>query len=521
MDSKACPDFGPNCHLSSIRSIIKAEKSNNHGTEKYALGHDELRPLSNLSKDPFGGWGATLVDSLSTLLVMDLEKEVESVLPELEKIDFELDKNVSVFESIIRYLGGFLSAYELSDKQNKILLVKAEQLANALLPAFETPSGLPHSFWNTMQRSSPSNYTLFAEVGTLQLEFMVLSKHTGKPIYKEKAQAITDLLDRMAYEHGLEIPGLYPTGMDVQKGRFRDSVCTFGGAGDSTFEYFLKEYLLVDGTVPQYAQMYIESIDSMKRHMLRQVMDSDLLFLPAYNTRLGKLHNNNMEHLTCFVPGMLAMGAKTFDRPDDLIAAKGLLETCVYMYRTSGTGLCPESWSMIETVPYNPITYNRPLDELSKAREWWYSPNDMTPPKRKEENVRDTYDTNYKLPVAPQRLSTIKPFNRNYLLRPETVESVYILYRITGDPKYQEYGWEIFQAIEKNCKTSSAYAAIHNVEKTFSDSPASNQMDSMESFLLAETFKYLYLLFSPPDVISLDEYVFNTEAHPFERISRD
>lgn len=44
-----------------------------------------------------------------------------------------------------------------------------------------------------------------------------------------------------------------------------------------------------------------------------------------------------------------------------------------------------------------------------------------------------------------------------------------------------------------------------------------NQVDSMESFLLAETFKYLYLLFSPPEVMSLDKFIFNTEAHPFQR----
>ncbi|KAF7732817.1 hypothetical protein EC973_000092 [Apophysomyces ossiformis] len=476
-----------------------------NGYKKYALGHDEVKPLTNLSKDPFGGWGATLVDSLSTLLVMDLKEEVESVLSELDKIEFDLDRNVSVFESIIRYLGGLLSAYELSDKQNKILLDKAKQLADALLPAFDTPSGLPHSQWNPHQRTSPSNFTVLAEIGTVQLEFMVLSEHTGNPIYKYTAQAITDFLDNVGFEHGMDIAGLYPTSLDVSKGRFRDNTCTFGGAGDSTFEYFLKEYLLVQGSVPQYARMYIESVDNMKHHMLRQVIGSELLFLPPYNTRMGKPSNNNMEHLTCFVPGMLAIGAKIFDRPDDLTAAKGLLETCVYMYRTSPTGLCPEAWSMMGTVPYNPLTYNRPQEELEKSRNWWYSDSAVTPPKRKDENVRMPYDINYKLPSPTPRPSTIKPFNRNYLLRP-------------GDPKYQEYGWEIFQAIEKHCKTKSAYAAIQNVEEANEDDIQSNQLDSMESFMLAETLKYLYLLFSPPDVISLDEFVLNTEAHPLRPI---
>ncbi|PKY30756.1 glycoside hydrolase [Rhizophagus irregularis] len=108
----------------------------------------------------------------------------------------------------------------------------------------------------------------------------------------------------------------------------------------------------------------------------------------------------------------------------------------------------------------------------------------------------------------------IYKLNGNYLLRPETVESLFILYRVTGDKSYQEKGWKIWKAIEKWCKTESAYSGLYNV--------ASNkeivQNNNMESFFLAETLKYLYLLFSTPDVISLDDYVFNTEAHPLLRM---
>lgn len=85
----------------------------------------------------------------------------------------------------------------------------------------------------------------------------------------------------------------------------------------------------------------------------------------------------------------------------------------------------------------------------------------------------------------------------------------------------KEYGWEIYESIEKWCKTKSAYASIRNVERKREDGDEEdeefNQIDSMETFLFAETFKYLYLLFSPPEVISLDKFIFNTEAHPFLR----
>jgi mannosyl-oligosaccharide alpha-1,2-mannosidase len=88
------------------------------------------------------------------------------------------------------------------------------------------------------------------------------------------------------------------------------------------------------------------------------------------------------------------------------------------------------------------------------------------------------------------------------------------MYRITGDSAYQDQAWEMFQAIENNSATQYGNAAIRDVTR---NPPQLD--DSMESFWMAETLKYFYLIFSEPDAISLDEYVFNTEAHPF-RIPR-
>lgn len=86
------------------------------------------------------------------------------------------------------------------------------------------------------------------------------------------------------------------------------------------------------------------------------------------------------------------------------------------------------------------------------------------------------------------------------------------MYRITGDPIWQEKGWRMFEAIVKATRTDVGNSAIDSV---LSDNPTQN--DTMESFWLAETLKYFYLLFSEPDVISLDDWVLNTEAHPFKR----
>jgi len=97
------------------------------------------------------------------------------------------------------------------------------------------------------------------------------------------------------------------------------------------------------------------------------------------------------------------------------------------------------------------------------------------------------------------------------LQRPETVESLFYLYRLTGNRTYQDWGWAIFQAFDRYTKLPAAgYSSIGNVK-----SPASsNYRNKMESFWLAETLKYLYLLFSDSELVPLDKFVFNTEAHP-------
>jgi len=103
----------------------------------------------------------------------------------------------------------------------------------------------------------------------------------------------------------------------------------------------------------------------------------------------------------------------------------------------------------------------------------------------------------------------IKATERYYILRPETFESYFYLWRLTHDQKYREWGWEAVQALERHCRSEGGYSGLKNV---YSADGAKD--DVQQSFFLAETLKYLYLLFSDDDLISLDEWVFNTEAHP-------
>ncbi|KAF9975716.1 hypothetical protein BGZ73_000567 [Actinomortierella ambigua] len=179
-----------------------------------------------------------------------------------------------------------------------------------------------------------------------------------------------------------------------------------------------------------------------------------------------------MDHLACFIGGSLAMSSAYYDRPKDMVLARQLTEACYMSYHYSATGIGPESFAFEGTAGTDGKSFDVQLPGTFYQRSW---------------------------------------SNEVYILRPETLESLWILYRLTGDKRYPEQAWEIFQALEKSCRTKIAYSALSNVNVPGSYS------NNMESFFLAETMKYLYLMFSTPDVISLDDFVLNTEAHPLRR----
>ncbi|KAF9427406.1 hypothetical protein BGZ94_004976 [Podila epigama] len=443
-----------------------------NGYKKHAWGHDEVRPVSGGFKDNFNGWGATMIDSLDTLVIMGLNKEFDEAL-EWVKNSFTMTKNptsrLQFFETIIRYLGGLLSAYDLTGE--KVLLDKAKELGDHTLNAFvgSFPSGR-----FTIDKSSNYRDSRFclAEVGTIQLEYTRLSALTGNPEYQKKALVVFDTLATAQPD----LPGLLPAYVESDRRRpYINYEATVGGMIDSYYEYLLKEWILLDGKVPLYKKMFETVASSISQYMVSRPATQDA-GSQAYAI-LGKVSSSTksisteMEHLACFIGGSLAMGSKYFDRPEDMELAKEVTESCYQSYHQSATGLGPENM--------------------------------------KFEVVSGTNGKKFK--ANPSTFFERGSSNSVYILRPETVESLWVLYRLTGEKRYQDQAWEIFQALEKSCRTEIAYSALHNVNQ-----PGSHA-DSMESFFLAETMKYLYLIFSPPDVISLDDFVLNTEAHPIRR----
>lgn len=440
------------------------------GYKKYAFGADELLPLSNSPGSYWGGLGVTLVDSLDTLWLMGLYDEFWEARDWVrDELSFDNVGAVSVFEVTIRSLGGLLSAYDWSG--DPIFLDKAKDLGTRLLNAFESPNGMPYeqtylnrcySFNAPWQR----NQVKIAEIGTLQLEFRYLSKVTNNPVFAEKVNHVLDLLAENQPDNGL-----YPLYVqnDIFDVRFNmQSKSTLGGMGDSFYEYMLKTWIQGGKVESKYRIMYDKAMDGAHENLVQKSTPDGLTYVADFLD--GNL-DLKMDHLACFMGGLWALGAYTnphgLNSPKaqrDLTYGKAITYTCYQMYARFPTGLAPE----IARFDGNPQDQD----------------------------------------FSPQ-VST-------YLLRPETVESLFILNFLTGDPVYREWGWEIFQAIERFCRTDEGYCQISNVEDVHSQ-----RIDKMESFFLAETLKYLYLLFDPDTKVDiLNTHIFNTEAHPLRRFDR-
>ena len=135
--------------LQKLEAIKGAFMTSWNGYKKKAWMHDELSPVSGLYRDPFCGWAATLVDSLDTLWIMGFKEEFEEAVNAVKSIDFTTSnrQEIPLFETVIRYLGGLIAAYDLSRGTYRVLLDKAIELAEVLMGAFDTPNRMPMTFY--------------------------------------------------------------------------------------------------------------------------------------------------------------------------------------------------------------------------------------------------------------------------------------------------------------------------------------------------------------------------------------
>ncbi|XP_041854749.1 mannosidase, alpha, class 1B, member 1b [Melanotaenia boesemani] len=444
---------------SRLEEVQEAFRHAWKGYKDFAWGHDELRPVSKSYSEWFG-LGLTLIDALDTMWILGLKEEFEEA-KEWVATELSFNKNVDVnlFESTIRILGGLLSTYHLTG--DTLFLDKAKDIGSRLMPAFNTQSKIPYSDVNIGKGSAhPPRWTsdsTVAEVTSIQLEFRELSRLTEDPQYQS---AVSEVMTQVHKLDG-KLDGLVPMFINTNSGQFtHQGIYTLGARADSYYEYLLKQWIQGGKKENQFLEDYLQAVEGIKKNLLQKSSPNGLTFV-------GELSHGQfspkMDHLVCFLPGTLALGAHNGLPAEHMELAKQLMETCYQMYVQMETGLSPE------IVHFN----------------------------MHQGSTRDV---------------DVKLADRHNLLRPETVESLFYLYRFTKDQKYQDWGWEILQSFNKFTKVSSGgYTSINNVRDPEYPSPR----DKMESFFLGETLKYLYLLFSDDlDLISLDRYVFNTEAHP-------
>lgn len=402
--------------------------------ERYAWGHDDLRPLSKTEHDWYGQpLLMTPVDALDTLILMKLDAEAAKARQLIDSdLSFDRDIYVKNFEITIRLLGGLLSSYQLTG--DKRLLNLGEDLGRRLLPVFNSPTGLPYVYVNLRRGQVRGLETNPAEAGTLLLEFGTLSKLTGNPVFYGKAKrALVE-----TYKRRSSI-GLVGDAVNVETGEWTNVDSHISGGIDSYYEYLWKCWRLFGDR--DCLEMWNASIPVIHKCLADEI-GGDLWYGHA-NMHTGARTATTYGALDAFFPALLAFSG-------DLARARRLQASSFKMWNLHG--------------------------------------------------------------IEPELLDykTMRVIDGSYHLRPEIIESTYYLYQYTRDPEYRRTGEKMLNDFVKYCRVRTGYAALADVT-------TKQHRDEMESFLLAETFKYFYLLFAPTRTLNFDEVVFNTEAHLLKR----
>ncbi|XP_077368259.1 ER degradation-enhancing alpha-mannosidase-like protein 2 isoform X2 [Festucalex cinctus] len=451
------------CVSTAANHLFTEEEMHDVSYLDNAFPYDELRPLTCDGQDTWGSFSLTLIDALDTLLVLGNQTEFQRVASLLQDtIDFDIDINASVFETNIRVVGGLLSAHLLSGRAgvqlepgwpcSGPLLRMAEEAARKLLPAFNTPTGMPYGTINLLRGVSPTetSVTCTAGVGTFILEFATLSRLTGDSIFEDTARRAL----RALWKTRSDI-GLVGNHIDVVSKKWVAQDAGIGAGVDSYFEYLVKGAILLQD------EELLHMFDAYNRALVNYTRFDDwYLWVQMHK---GTVSMPVFQSLEAFWPGLQTLLG-------NLDGAVRTFQNYYSVWRQFG-GL-PEFYS---------ISQGYTVDK-----------------------------------------------REGYPLRPELVESAMYLFKATADHTYLQLGLDALESVERIAKTPCGYASVKDLRD--------HQLDNrMESFFLAETIKYLYLLFDPDHflhgggteswveggedgqcVLSSGGYIFNTEAHPLD-----
>ncbi|CEI62496.1 unnamed protein product [Fusarium venenatum] len=471
--------------------------------EKYAAPHDTLLPVSKTYEDDRNGWGATAVDGLSTAILMEEAVIVNKILEQIAATDFTAtavpNQPISLFETTIRYLGGLLSAYDLLSSSHKhlvkdshhikTLLEVAVTLADRLSIAFDTPSGIPDDevIFNPTPRRYGNTDNSITAFGTLVLEWTRLSDLTGNKTYASLAQRAQDHLIHPKTNEPSTLPGLIGTYVKLKDGWFGDYQAGWGGGSDSYYEYLIKMYAYDPVQFAEYGDSWIQAAESSMKYLASSPSTRpDLTFLGEMRgSILIPMSSHSTVASVC--GGSLILGGLLLQNQTFVDFGLKLSESYFETYRRTPAGIAPETFRWMDN-GNNPLTQDNA--NRSPPRKW-----------------QSFYEKSGFFHTNPE-----------YILRPETIESLYYAYRATGDKRWQDMAWEAFASLNKMSKVEGGYTGLRSVMKS-ADDKTRGFVDKMESFWLAETLKYLYLMFAEDSETQVRSdgkmrWVLNTEAHP-------
>ena len=429
---------------------------------------DELQPISGGSSNPFGGWAATLIDAMDTLWIMGFKDEFNAAITDVEKIDFSNTtlESVNLFETNIRYLGGLLAAYELSE--DKRLLAKAKEVGEMIYQAFDTPSHMPIVRWSmraaiaeTLQIASSG--MLLAELASFSLEFTRLSQITGDPKWYDASSRIMRLLEKQ--QMNTQLPGMWPILVDGEHMDLtQDTQFTLASMADSAYEYLPKTYALLGGVEPVYRDLYERVAATAIKYTLYRPMtpeDADILATGTVHSLNKNITlNTEFQHLSCYTGGMFALGGKLFNQTSHVDIGRKLTDACIWAYKAGPAGIMPEVSHLMKCPNATHCQWDDGLynDAVLKAS---------------AEHAELNPLQNIATERLPKGFTAIN--DRRYLLRPEAIESVFIMYRITGEQRWQAAAWDMWTAIQSATDAEFGNAALMDVSAS---SPS--KMDSME-----------------------------------------
>lgn len=410
----------------------------------YAWGSDVLLPLSKGSFNWYEeSLGISPFDAYSTLAVMGMEEEAEEVLKYALEKDWDQDIYVQVFEVNIRILGGLLAMYDHSKDER--VLAKAIDFGDRILPAFDTPTGLPYHSVNLRtgdtagnQGEGKGNIINVAQAATYLVEFGILSYYAKDPKYYQAAKRASKHIFDNRSELGL--PG---DQLDVETGFWTNSWTHIQAGVDSYYEYLFKASLLFGDE--EVKQMWDSSLLAINEHLTDDF--EGRRYYTIVDMYTGAIKKRSVSLYDAFFPAMQALSGHIEDAEANQKAWDWLWEKY---------GLLPSRYHYgADTIEYS-----------------------------------------------------------NSELNPEIIESAYYLHQLTGEEKYQIMLNKYWVDLNTCCRDSIAFHAVYDVRSM-------EPKDYLATYFFAETLKYFYLAAAKTEPFSLQEVVFNTEAHPFMRAHFD